>query len=151
MIKFFNNLLWFRFVKAADLTVRHHSLCKYLIELGLLSYDLAHCHPSEIAAAAICLSIALLSSTASFKDCWNNTLTFYSGYTYEHISEVVESLAQLLNNVSKSKLKAATKKYNDSKFKKIASSPELQFVKVCLDNLSKNNNFKDRPKPLYVI
>ena len=37
----------------------HHTMAKYLMELTLIDYDMAHYHPSEIAAAALCLSMKL--------------------------------------------------------------------------------------------
>lgn len=37
-----------------------HTLAKYLMELTLIDYDMVHCHPSEIAAAALCLSQKVL-------------------------------------------------------------------------------------------
>lgn len=40
--------------------VEKHTLAKYLMELTLLDYDMVHYHPSEIAAAALCLSQLLL-------------------------------------------------------------------------------------------
>lgn len=33
-----------------------HTLAKYLMELTLMDYDMLHYHPSEVAAAALCLS-----------------------------------------------------------------------------------------------
>ena len=38
----------------------HHTLAKYLMELTIVDYDLVERRPSEIAAAALCLSIVLL-------------------------------------------------------------------------------------------
>lgn len=40
-----------------------HTLAKYLMELTLVDYDLLHRHPSEIAAAALCLSQNLLDGS----------------------------------------------------------------------------------------
>jgi G2/mitotic-specific cyclin-B2 len=37
-----------------------HTLAKYLMELTVVEYDLAHLRPSEIAAAALCLSMKLI-------------------------------------------------------------------------------------------
>ena len=37
-----------------------HTLAKYLMELTIVNYDMAHHHPSEIAAAALCLSMKVL-------------------------------------------------------------------------------------------
>lgn len=40
--------------------IERHTLAKYLMELTLLDYDMVHYRPSEIAAAALCLSQLLL-------------------------------------------------------------------------------------------
>ena len=40
--------------------VEGHTLAKYLMELTLLDYDMVHYRPSEVAAAALCLSQLLL-------------------------------------------------------------------------------------------
>lgn len=40
--------------------VEKHTLAKYLMELTLLDYDMVHYRPSEVAAAALCLSQLLV-------------------------------------------------------------------------------------------
>lgn len=40
--------------------VERHTLAKYLMELTLVDYNMVHYHPSELAAAALCLSQQLL-------------------------------------------------------------------------------------------
>ncbi|XP_041082462.1 G2/mitotic-specific cyclin-B2-like isoform X2 [Polyodon spathula] len=49
--------------KAGCADAEKHTLAKYLMELTLLDYDLLHQHPSEIAAAALCLSQNLLDGS----------------------------------------------------------------------------------------
>ena len=39
-----------------------HTLAKYLMELSILEHDMVHIYPSEIAAAALYLSIKLLDN-----------------------------------------------------------------------------------------
>lgn len=41
--------------------VERHTLAKYLMELTLIDYEMVHYRPSEIAAAALCLSQLLLN------------------------------------------------------------------------------------------
>lgn len=55
------------FVHQAD--VEKHTLAKYLMELTLLDYHMVHYRPSEVAAAALCLSQLLLDGLpwVSFK------------------------------------------------------------------------------------
>jgi len=40
-----------------------HTLAKYLMELTVVEYDLAHIKPSEIAAASLCLAMKLICDT----------------------------------------------------------------------------------------
>lgn len=40
--------------------VEQHTLAKYLMELTLIDYDMVHYHPSQVAAAASCLSQKVL-------------------------------------------------------------------------------------------
>nr|XP_013812626.1 PREDICTED: E3 ubiquitin-protein ligase Arkadia isoform X2 [Apteryx mantelli mantelli] len=46
--------------KAGEADAEQHTLAKYLMELTLVDYDMVHHHPSEIAAAALCLSQKIL-------------------------------------------------------------------------------------------
>nr|XP_033776792.1 G2/mitotic-specific cyclin-B2 isoform X2 [Geotrypetes seraphini] len=46
--------------KACNADVEQHTLAKYLMELTLVDYDMVHFLPSEIAAAALCLSQKIL-------------------------------------------------------------------------------------------
>lgn len=48
-----------------------HTLAKYLMELTIVDYDMVHMRPSEIAAAALCLSIALLGGGEWVSSLWN--------------------------------------------------------------------------------
>ncbi len=41
-----------------------HTLAKYLMELTIVDYESAHFHPSEVAAAALFLSMQLLDKAA---------------------------------------------------------------------------------------
>ena len=46
-----------------------HTLAKYLMELTIVEYDMVQYLPSQIAAAALCLSMRLLDNSK-----WVNTL-----------------------------------------------------------------------------
>merc|ERR1712241_1291703 len=46
--------------KAGDVDVLQHTVAKYLLEMSLLEYDMAHVPPSLMAAAALFLSLRLL-------------------------------------------------------------------------------------------
>ena len=46
--------------KAGEVDANKHTLAKYLMELTITDYDMVHIHPSEIAAASLCLSMKVL-------------------------------------------------------------------------------------------
>ncbi|NXS24886.1 CCNB2 protein, partial [Mystacornis crossleyi] len=46
--------------KAGEADAKQHTIAKYLMELTLIDYDMVHYRPSEIAAAALCLSQKIL-------------------------------------------------------------------------------------------
>lgn len=86
---------------------------------------MAHYKPSEQAAAAICLSLYLLS-TKKLEEAWTNTLSYYSGYTLEHIDPIIRKLAKIVINVENSKYKAVYNKYLDTSLAKVSSLPQLK-------------------------
>lgn len=86
---------------------------------------MAHYRPSEIAAAAICLSLYLLSSK-KFEDVWTPTLSYYSGYTREHIDPIIRKIAKIVISVESSKYKAVYNKYLDVSLAKVSGLPQLK-------------------------
>ncbi|XP_075971539.1 cyclin B [Anticarsia gemmatalis] len=114
-----------RFVKAAHGTSKNHHLAKYFVDLSLVEYTMAHYRPSEMAAAAICLSLHLLSGK-KLEEVWTPTLAYYSGYTLEHIDPIIRKLAKIVVNVDNSKYKAVYNKYLDMTLAKVSSLPQLK-------------------------
>ncbi|XP_013191183.2 G2/mitotic-specific cyclin-B [Amyelois transitella] len=114
-----------RFVKAAHGTSKNHHLAKYFVDLCLVEYSMAHYRPSELAAAAICLSLYLLSSK-TLEVVWTPTVSYYSGYTLEHIMPIMRKLAKIVLNVENSKYKAVYNKYLDATLAKVSSLPQLK-------------------------
>lgn len=66
-------------------------MSKYALELSLLSYELSWVRPSELAAAALCLSINLLGDRP-----WDPTLTHYSRYSESQLAATVIHMATLM-------------------------------------------------------
>ena len=60
--------------KAGDVDVLQHTVAKYLVELALLEYDLAHYPPSLMAAASLFLSLRILEPNATLANVWTPTL-----------------------------------------------------------------------------
>lgn len=119
------NLIYFRFVKAAHGTSKHHHLAKYLVDLCLIEYTMAHYRPSELAAAAICLSLYLLSNK-QLEEVWTPTLSYYSEYPLEHIDPIIRKIAKIVVNVENSKYKAVYNKYLDVTLAKVSNLPQLK-------------------------
>lgn len=119
------DLSFYRFVKAAHGTSKNHHLAKYLVDLSLVEYTMAHYRPSELAAAAICLSLHLLSGK-KLEEVWTPTLSYYSGYSLEHIDPIIRKLAKIVVNVDNSRYKAVYNKYLDTSLAKVSSLHQLR-------------------------
>ncbi|XP_011556113.3 G2/mitotic-specific cyclin-B [Plutella xylostella] len=114
-----------RFIKAAHGSSKNHHLAKYLVDLCLVDYNMSHYRPSELAAAAICLSLHLLSSK-KLPDIWTPTLVYYSGYTFAHIQPIMRKIAVIVISAETSKYKAVYNKYLDTSLAKVSSLPQLK-------------------------
>lgn len=108
--------------KVANADIERHTLAKYLMELTLLDYDMVHYHPSEIAAAALCLSQLLLKGLP-----WSPTQQHYSTYDEAHLRPIMQHMAKnvVRINEGKTKFQAVKKKYSSDKLMKIALVPPL--------------------------
>uniref|UniRef100_A0A2A4J1S4 Uncharacterized protein n=1 Tax=Heliothis virescens TaxID=7102 RepID=A0A2A4J1S4_HELVI len=119
-----------RFVKAAHGTSKNHHLAKYFVDLCLVEYSMAHYRPSELAAAAICLSLYLLSSK-KLEEVWTPTLSYYSGYSLEHIDPIIRKLAKIVTNVDNCKYRAVYNKYLDASLARVSSLHQLKGEAIC--------------------
>jgi len=121
----FSNPLCLQFLrrnsKAGEVNAIKHTLAKFLMELSLISYKLSRKYPSEIAAAALYLSIKLVDSSV-----WTPTLEHYSGYSEDEILPIVGELASLAMSMEASKFEAVKIKYAASKLLKVSRMPELK-------------------------
>lgn len=122
---FKDSFIFVRFVKAAHGTSKNHHLAKYFVDLCLVEYSMAHYRPSELAAAAICLSLYLLSGK-QLKDVWTPTLEYYSEYTLQHIEPIMRKIAKIVVNVENSKRKSVYNKYTDISLAKVSTLPQLK-------------------------
>uniref|UniRef100_A0A3B3ZKR1 G2/mitotic-specific cyclin-B2 n=1 Tax=Periophthalmus magnuspinnatus TaxID=409849 RepID=A0A3B3ZKR1_9GOBI len=109
--------------KVANSDVERHTLAKYLMELTLLDYDMVHLRPSEIAAAALCLSQLLLEWLP-----WSPTQQHYSTYDEAHLRPIMQRIAKNVVQINdgKTKFTAVKTKYSSSKLMKIALIPQLR-------------------------
>ncbi|CAK1553939.1 unnamed protein product [Leptosia nina] len=114
-----------RFIKVAHCTRKNDYLAKYFVDLCLLAYSMAHYKPSELAAAAVCLSLHVLPGTP-LQDVWTRTLAYYSGYELAHIRPILGKIATLVINVDKSNFKAVQQKYSHVALGKVSTLPHLK-------------------------
>nr|XP_020511699.1 G2/mitotic-specific cyclin-B2-like isoform X1 [Labrus bergylta] len=109
--------------KVGSSDVERHTLAKYLMELTLIDYDMVHYRPSEVAAAALCLSQLLLDGVP-----WSATQQHYSTYDEAHLKPVMQHIAKNIVTVNdgKTKFQAVKNKYSSSKLMKISLLPQLK-------------------------
>lgn len=116
-----------RYSKAAKAADKNHLCAKYLIEMATIDYSTAHYKPSEIAAAALYISLNLFPLANSTEPkVWTKTLEHYTNYTLQHLTPIVQRLAKVVKNAPNMKVHAVHQKYQSSKFERISVQPELQ-------------------------
>ncbi|XP_077329635.1 G2/mitotic-specific cyclin-B2 [Lithobates pipiens] len=108
--------------KACSADAEQHTLAKYLMELTLVDYEMVHFHPSEIAAAALCLAQKVLGVGS-----WGSTQHHYTGYTEEDLTPIIKHMAKNVTKVNQNRTKhvAVRNKYASSKLMKISTHPQL--------------------------
>ncbi|MGH0178402.1 UNVERIFIED_CONTAM: hypothetical protein FKN15_003849 [Acipenser sinensis] len=109
--------------KAGCADAEKHTLAKYLMELTLVDYDLLHRHPSEIAAAALCLSQNLLDGSK-----WSMAQQCYTGYLEEDLKSIMQHMAKNVVKVNEGLTKhtAIKNKYASSKLMRISAISQLK-------------------------
>ncbi|NWU09634.1 CCNB2 protein, partial [Cephalopterus ornatus] len=108
--------------KAGEADAKQHTLAKYLMELTLIDYDMVHHYPSEIAAAALCLSQKILGH-----DKWGTKQQYYTGYAEDSLLMAMKHMAKNVVKVNErlTKYTAVKNKYASSKLLMISTIPQL--------------------------
>ncbi|NXW67117.1 CCNB2 protein, partial [Hirundo rustica] len=108
--------------KAGEADAKQHTLAKYLMELTLIDYDMVHHRPSEIAAAALCLSQKVLGSNK-----WGAKQQYYTGYAEDSLVMTMKHMAKNVVKVNEklAKYTAIKNKYASSKLLSISTIPQL--------------------------
>ncbi|NXC79717.1 CCNB2 protein, partial [Cercotrichas coryphoeus] len=108
--------------KAGEADAKQHTLAKYLMELTLIDYDMVHHRPSEIAAAALCLSQKVLGHNK-----WGAKQQYYTGYAEESLVMTMKHMAKNVVKVNEKLTKyiAVKNKYASSKLLNISTIPQL--------------------------
>lgn len=114
-----------RYSKLAAVKPEQHTLAKYILELSLLEYDLVHVRPSVQAAAACCLSIAIMNEVSEPGKVWNPSLAHYTKYKYSDFKNIIPQLAQILSKAESSAFTTITEKYAQAKYSKISLNCKL--------------------------
>ncbi|NXM65424.1 CCNB2 protein, partial [Serilophus lunatus] len=108
--------------KAGEADAKQHTLAKYLMELTLIDYDMVHHRPSEIAAAALCLSQKILGHNK-----WGTKQHYYTGYAEDSLVMTMKHMAKNVVKVNEklTKYTAVKNKYASSKLLMISTIPQL--------------------------
>ncbi|XP_064524316.1 G2/mitotic-specific cyclin-B2 [Pseudopipra pipra] len=108
--------------KAGEADAKQHTLAKYLMELTLTDYDMVHHRPSEVAAAALCLSQKILGH-----DKWGTKQQYYTGYAEDSLLMTMKHMAKNVVKVNEklTKYTAVKNKYASSKLMMISTIPQL--------------------------
>jgi len=90
----------------------------YLCELSLHEYCFTKYYPSVVAAAAVCLSLHMLTKGA----CWSSTLEFYTHLrmTDENLRLCIIDMQTHHKQAPKASLQAVQDKYSQAKFGKVS-------------------------------
>ncbi|OON23680.1 cyclin domain protein [Opisthorchis viverrini] len=117
-----------RLSRAVDADRTMHNLAKYLLELTIQEYDLAHLNGNMRAVVALCLSRALCFQTSNLEDAWCDAMSYLSGYTVDEVREPLKILARAAyRQNSPSKYRAIFEKYRlDDFYGRVATLPQLR-------------------------
>ncbi|XP_078386425.1 G2/mitotic-specific cyclin-B2 [Cetorhinus maximus] len=116
-------LHFLRRASKTDVDAEKYTLAKYLMELTVIDYNMVHIHPSEIAAAALCLSFRVLGQSK-----WTAVQQYYTGYTEEALNLTMKHMAKnvVKMNDGLTKHVAIKNKYASPKLLKISTIPQLK-------------------------
>jgi len=115
--------------KAAGVDAKQHNFAKFFMEMTLQEYSFVQVSPSELAAAALCLSCRVINEEAednAEKLKWEDKMVHYSGYEESDLEPLMSSIASFVVKSETSKLNFVKQKYQSSKFMRISASPLLK-------------------------
>lgn len=143
--------------KAGTVNAQVHGLAKYVMELSIVDYKMAHVEPSRVAAASLALAIRLMDPVqSSLIHLWSRTLEHYTSYKLVDLQETISSLAHSVHTIyhvqgvnvtevesaaggKKVKvMRSVCKKYSNKKFMKTALLPQLTSLAAgqCLEKMA---------------
>ncbi|KAL3313050.1 G2/mitotic-specific cyclin-B2 [Cichlidogyrus casuarinus] len=112
-----------------------HSLAKYLLELSIAEYDLAHLTGNKRASIAVCLAQALSTQCGDLSKIWVDGMVYLTGLKLEDIVDDLRVLARAVyRQNSPSRYRAIKNKYTDTEsLGRVAELPILR--SVLLENI----------------
>ena len=111
--------------KAAGVDALRHAMAKYFMETTLQEYSFAHVAPSQLAAAALCLSCRVVADGGAVNIKWQDKMVHYSGYEESQLEPLMSSIATFVVASKTSRLTAVREKYSSPKLLSVAVSPLL--------------------------
>ncbi|XP_060709284.1 G2/mitotic-specific cyclin-B2 [Hemiscyllium ocellatum] len=116
-------LHFLRRASKTDVDAEKYTLAKYLMELTVIDYNMVHIPPSEIAAAALCLSFQVLDQSK-----WTAVQKYYTGYTEDALHLTMKHMAKNVVKMNEGLTKhvAIKNKYASPKLLKISTIPQLK-------------------------
>ena len=99
------------------------TLARYVLETSLLEYEFVPVRASKMAAACLCLAMAMKDLNE-----WTTTLVYYTGYTREDLRELVTKLNLLISAQPKKNLKTVYSKYSHPVFFEVAKTPVVDVL-----------------------
>lgn len=109
-----------RFCRCVNFNITEMTLARFILESSLLDASLVEMRESHMAAAALLLALDVLGKE------WNDTLTYYTGYTSRELLWTRNRMHTLVNHFQRScadntiKLRAIMDKYLDETFFSVA-------------------------------
>ncbi|XP_062374941.1 G2/mitotic-specific cyclin-B2-like [Sardina pilchardus] len=109
--------------KAGNADIGKHTLAKYLLELTMTDFEMVHYRPSELAAAASCLSQLVIEGQK-----WTPTQQHYSTYDEAHLKPIMQHMAKNVVKVNEGLTKhvAVKNKYASHKLMSISQLEQLK-------------------------
>ena len=112
--------------KAGGVDGLRHGLAKYFMETVLQEYSFAHVAPSQLAAAALCLSCRVVADGGAVNIKWQDKMVHYSGYEESQLEPLMSSIATfVVASKTSTRLTAVREKYSSPKLLSVAVSPLL--------------------------
>ncbi|XP_045600577.1 G2/mitotic-specific cyclin-B3 isoform X2 [Procambarus clarkii] len=107
-----------RYARCAKVNMEDLTFTRYILEMGLMDYELIDSSDSALAAAAL-----FLSRIIKGEPTWTPTLQYYSGYTMEDLYHLVHLLHNMISQPPKEHLKTIRNKYSHKVFYEVAKIP----------------------------